>query len=202
MLSKCDTAWKHPTRRSASKCNKMLSLFPLDQIQDLSRGDVVLPPPGADDIRLIPMTITLNDADGAGRVHQITWSLKNNVTNNWWNSPNQWQAVAMVGRNLAIFTGNEDEATLPDTYALEQNYPNPFNPATTIRFTLTNAEAVTLRVYDVLGREVMRLLDAKQMAGGTHSVGFDAGQLASGVYFYRLDAGTAFSQTKQMMLLK
>lgn len=184
---------------------KVLALYPLDQVQNLDQGDAVLDPPGADDIRLIPMTITLNDADGSTRETQITWSLKNNVDNNWWNTPAQWPTVAMTGRNQTIFVSgvsNEEDDTLPNEFALSQNYPNPFNPSTNIRFSLANAEAVTLRIYDVLGREVATLIDAQTMTSGAHSVRFDATDLSSGVYLYRLEAGNSFVQTKQMLLLK
>ena len=182
---------------------KMLGLIPLDQIQNTDAGDAVLDPPGADEVRLIPLNISLNDADGNTRETQIVWSLKGNVNNQWWNTPAQSQTVAMVGRNLAIFaTSNETDDTVPGTYALDQNYPNPFNPATSINFTLANTEQVTLRVYDILGREVATLIDGQPMTSGRHSVSFDASQLASGVYLYRLEAGTAFAQTRQMLLLK
>lgn len=189
---------------------KMLALFPLDQIQRLDNGadtppDAILDPPGADDIRVIPMIIAMNDADGTTRESQVVSSLKNNVTNNWWNTPAQWQSIAMAGRNQAIFASgvsNEEDRTLPTEFALSQNYPNPFNPSTTIRFSLANSEAVSLRVYDVLGREVATLIDAETMTSGAHSVQFDATDLASGMYLYRLEAGSNFVQTKQMMLLK
>ena len=177
---------------------KMLALIPLDAIQ--AAGDAVLAPPGPRDIRFIPFTITLNDADGSGRVHQITWSMNPTVDNQWWNTPSQWQIVAMAGREVVL--SNEGEAELPDAYALSQNYPNPFNPSTTIRFEIPDMETVTLRVFDVLGREVATLLDGVLTAAGAYDIPFDAGKLASGVYFYRLEAGASFTSTKQMMLLK
>jgi hypothetical protein len=179
---------------------KMLSLFPLDAIQDVAFGDAVLDPPGADEIRLVAMTISLNDADGNGREHQITWSLKPTVDNQWWNTPAQWPAVAMSGRNL-VATANEGVSEVPDGFSLEQNYPNPFNPATSIRFTLASSENVTISVYDVMGRQVATLLNNVAMSSGTHKVMFDARNLASGVYQYKLEAGD-FSQTRQMLLLK
>ncbi len=189
---------------------KMLAVIPLNAIQNVSEGDVVLDPPGPAEIRLVPFTITLNDADGEGcagnapdincRSHQITWSLDPSVNNQWWNTPSQWQVVAMTGRDRAV--SSEGESTLPDAYALAQNYPNPFNPATTIRFRLANAETVTLRVFDMLGREVAALLDGRTMPAGVHDVRFDADRLVSGAYFYRLEAGAAFVRTKKMILLK
>ena len=189
---------------------KLLAVIPLNAIQNTEMADAVLDPPLANEIRFIPFTISLNDADGAGcsgdapnincRSHQITWSLNPTVDNQWWNTPSQWQIVAMVGRDVTV--SSEDEPTLPDAYALTQNYPNPFNPVTTIRFRLANAEAVTLRVFDALGREVATLLDGRPLSAGVHDIRFDADGLPSGVYLYRLEAGNAFARAKRMVLLK
>jgi protocatechuate 3,4-dioxygenase beta subunit len=88
----------------------------------------------------------------------------------------------------------------PTQFTLRQNYPNPFNPMTTIEYFLpvnTNAKLV---VYDVLGREVARLVDADQTAG-MHSVVFDATNLGSGFYFYKLIAG-GFVATREMLIMK
>jgi hypothetical protein len=89
---------------------------------------------------------------------------------------------------------------LPTAYALEGNYPNPFNPVTTLRYALPEAATVRLVVYDLLGREVARLVEGVQQAGH-HAVAFDGSGLASGVYLYRLEAGT-FVQTRRMTLVK
>jgi hypothetical protein len=89
---------------------------------------------------------------------------------------------------------------LPEHFSLEQNYPNPFNPSTTIRYQLPVNGFVTLKVYDVLGREVKTLVSERENAG-IHVVGFNATNLPSGVYFYRLQAGT-YHDTKKLLLLK
>ena len=81
-----------------------------------------------------------------------------------------------------------------------QNYPNPFNPTTAISYQLSAVSHVTLKVYDVLGREVATLVNEKQDAG-THVVTFDGSHLSSGVYFYRITAGT-FIATKKLVLMK
>ncbi|MCS6990157.1 MAG: T9SS type A sorting domain-containing protein [Chloroherpetonaceae bacterium] len=94
----------------------------------------------------------------------------------------------------------EVNAGLPKTFALEQNYPNPFNPTTTIAYQLPTASDVSLKVYDMLGKEVTTLVNARQDAGA-YSVNFNANNLASGLYFYRLQAGN-FVQTRKMMLVK
>ena len=89
---------------------------------------------------------------------------------------------------------------LPARFALGQNYPNPFNPATTIVYQTPGPGLVSLRVFDVLGREVTSLVDAVQPAG-THSATFSAAGMASGVYVYRLT--TPFgSLVKSMILLR
>jgi hypothetical protein len=93
-----------------------------------------------------------------------------------------------------------DRTTLPLAFRLFQNYPNPFNPTTRISYQLAMNRHVTLKVYDVLGREVTTLVNEKQAAGG-HSAYFDAGRLASGVYFYQLRAG-GFVETKKMLVEK
>jgi hypothetical protein len=100
----------------------------------------------------------------------------------------------------ATSTAAEGEAEAPVRFALEGNYPNPFNPATTIRFALPRAGPARLAVYDVLGREVARLVDGP-LADGWHAVTWQAGGAGSGVYYYCLEAGT-FRQTRAMMLVK
>jgi hypothetical protein len=89
---------------------------------------------------------------------------------------------------------------LPTVYSLGQNYPNPFNPSTEISFALPHAGQVKLVVYNVLGQEVVTLID-QHMEAGDHTATWNASQYSSGVYFYRLDA-ERFTQTLKMMLLK
>ena len=177
---------------------KFLSLFPLDGIA--IAGDQVFSPPGPNEVTIIPFNIALNDADGAGREHQMIWTTKGNAGPNWWNTPAQWMSVAVAGREASTVSNEEED--LPFEYALDQNYPNPFNPATTISFSLARTEAVKLSIYNVLGQKVATLYDGEQMVAGAHKVAFDARHLASGLYLYRLEAGTSFIQTKQMVLIK
>ena len=89
---------------------------------------------------------------------------------------------------------------LPENFVLNQNYPNPFNPGTTISFSLPAESFVTLKVFDVLGREVS-ILVSKELPAGTYSENWDASRLSSGVYFYQLKAGN-FIQTKKLELLR
>jgi hypothetical protein len=101
---------------------------------------------------------------------------------------------------LLTGVGESRSGVIPGEYGLGQNYPNPFNPATTIAYQIRSAGQVTLRVYDVLGREVATLVDGYQ-SPGTHTKTFDGSRLSSGVYFYRLQSGS-FVNTKKMVLAK
>jgi photosystem II stability/assembly factor-like uncharacterized protein len=89
---------------------------------------------------------------------------------------------------------------VPNAYSLNQNYPNPFNPATTIKYSIPQASYVTVKIYDMLGNEVMTVVNEHQNAG-TYAGSVDASNLASGVYFYTIRAGN-FTDTKKMMLVK
>jgi endo-1,4-beta-xylanase len=98
-------------------------------------------------------------------------------------------------------TGVEITASgLPTQYELGQNFPNPFNPATTIQYSISKTSIVSLKVFDMLGREVQTLVKSVQ-APGQYTVTLNAQNLGSGVYFYRLNAGS-FTETKKLMLLK
>ncbi|MCX6157034.1 MAG: YCF48-related protein [Ignavibacteriae bacterium] len=88
----------------------------------------------------------------------------------------------------------------PLKYSLSQNYPNPFNPVTNINFSLPKQEMVSLKIYDVLGREVRTLVNEVKSAGH-FSVDFNASEFSSGVYFYRLES-EGFSNIKRMLLIK
>jgi hypothetical protein len=92
------------------------------------------------------------------------------------------------------------EPSLPTRFELQQNYPNPFNPSTRIDFALPKSSYVTMKVYDMLGREVSTVV-SREYTAGFHSVQWDASSLASGMYLYRIEAG-GFSAQKKLMLLK
>lgn len=97
---------------------------------------------------------------------------------------------------------NEEFAnTTPNEFKLNQNYPNPFNPNTVISYQLPIDSRVTLKVYDILGREVATLINANRQTAGQHQISFDASHLASGMYIYRLNSDN-FTATRKMMLIK
>jgi hypothetical protein len=89
---------------------------------------------------------------------------------------------------------------IPNTYRLEQNFPNPFNPVTVIGYQIPVSGYVSLKVYDMLGREVTTLV-SKYVQAGIYEVGFDGSDFAGGLYFYTLNAGE-FADTKKMLLVK
>jgi hypothetical protein len=93
-----------------------------------------------------------------------------------------------------------DENGFPTNFTLKQNYPNPFNPSTTIEFSIPKESFVTLKVYDLLGREVASLVN-KELQAGSYKTQFDASNLASSVYLYQLNEN-GFVQTKKLMLMK
>ena len=97
-------------------------------------------------------------------------------------------------------TGNEAIQTVPSETKLHQNYPNPFNPSTTIQYELNRLAEVDLRVFDLLGREILVLVDGPEEPG-YHRVTLDATSLASGLYFYRLQAGQ-FIEVRKLLVVK
>jgi hypothetical protein len=133
----------------------------------------------------------------------------------------QVDALALCGRTLLVGTTTKDDIGLwkrslsdistgislsdnrvPATFKLAQNYPNPFNPTTTIRYEIPGGTYghTSLRVYDIMGREVATLVNETKEAG-SYQVTFNASKLASGVYFYKLQAGN-YTSVKKLLLLK
>ncbi|MFA6542356.1 MAG: T9SS type A sorting domain-containing protein [Bacteroidota bacterium] len=109
-------------------------------------------------------------------------------------------AVGQTWSSLVTDVKRNTPELLPEKFSLEQNFPNPFNPTTMINYQLPMNSFVTLKVYDMIGREIAALVDAEQSAG-TYSVAFDGSGLSSGLYFYSLQTKN-FTVTKKMLLLK
>lgn len=106
-----------------------------------------------------------------------------------------------VFRTTSVVTEvNDGKIDNPTVFAVSDNYPNPFNPSTTISFTLPTNSYVSLKIFDVLGKEVESIVN-EYLAAGTHSVHWNANNMASGVYFYRVQAGV-FVETKKLILEK
>lgn len=101
-------------------------------------------------------------------------------------------------------------AQTPEKYELYQNYPNPFNPSTMISFDLPEASKVTLKIYNLLGQEVLSVLENVEFEDGSQEIELNASQLSTGVYFYRISAipqggkesNDSFTETKKLMLIK
>jgi ligand-binding sensor domain-containing protein len=141
----------------------------------------------------------------------ITWtSVNNGFPNNYVSS------FALLGSYLFAGTGGggvwrrtlsellsveaDNKSELPATFSLSQNYPNPFNPSTTISFSLPSKSFVSLKVFNILGREVADIV-SEEMSPGTYSRQWKAGNLSSGIYFYQLQAGL-FTETRKLILLR
>lgn len=132
--------------------------------------------------------------------------------------PRPWPAnsnpdMGAIESELATEVASYDPGAIPRAFALSQNYPNPFNPSTTIEFALPKASFVTLKIYDLLGKEIATLVSEK-LPAGKHQRVWEAKGLASGVYLYRLEAalrqaqgpatssGQGFEETKKLILLQ
>jgi hypothetical protein len=102
-------------------------------------------------------------------------------------------------KNDAVSDVAPQGGEVPAVFSLSQNYPNPFNPSTRISFTVPKEAAVTLEVYDMLGRLVSTLVNEVKRPG-EYTVDYNAAQLSSGVYFYRLSAGGQMYAHKMMLL--
>ncbi|MDD5361660.1 MAG: T9SS type A sorting domain-containing protein [Ignavibacteria bacterium] len=95
----------------------------------------------------------------------------------------------------------EITSEIPEKYDLMQNFPNPFNPETKIRFALPEKSFVVLKVYNVLGQLVEKVIDNRQLDAGVHQATFNGSRFASGIYFYRIET-EKYTQTKRMVLIK
>ncbi len=113
----------------------------------------------------------------------------------------RWQVINTLKYSQGTSGVAPAPTAVPSSFAIYQNYPNPFNPATTIRYYLPKRSRVRVSVYDLLGREVVRLADEPEEPG-THTIRFDAGGLSSGVYIYRVLGSGGFVASRKMLLLK
>lgn len=151
---------------------------------------------------IYPSVSTWNPGSGSTYEAYISYTKDPGV------GPTSFGGTAPASRNNLVFRkltglppiGIINNQNLTRDYHLTQNYPNPFNPVTKIEYNIIKSGFVTLKVYDVLGREVASLINQVQTAGAKE-VEFNASSLPSGIYFYTLKAGD-FTDTKKMMLVK
>ena len=123
----------------------------------------------------------------------------NSITNEVHENNNKgWTPLSDYSLPVGISASSGEQ--VPESYTLMQNYPNPFNPSTTITFSIPKNSQTSLKIFDVLGREVRTLVNEK-LSAGSYNVTINASDLTSGVYFYSLKSGN-FTETKKMMLLK
>jgi hypothetical protein len=118
----------------------------------------------------------------------------------WQDTSDSDDEIYFYKTSLLTKVRSDNNLIVPNEVTLYQNFPNPFNPSTTISYKLSATCNVSLKIFDLLGREVAELVSEKLQAGD-HSVIWDASGMSSGIYFYRLQAGF-FSETKALMLLK
>lgn len=115
-----------------------------------------------------------------------------------WSSYNGYNGF--FSKHMLTTTGISSNNEIPSGFSLSQNYPNPFNPVTNIKFSIPVNGLVTLKIYDISGKEVAALVN-QNMNAGSYTFDFDASNLSSGAYFYRLSAN-GFTDVKKMMLVK
>ncbi|RJP64835.1 MAG: T9SS C-terminal target domain-containing protein [Ignavibacteriales bacterium] len=138
------------------------------------------------------------NTDNSGLPDNYIYSIAIDKDNNKWIGTSEGLSVFNEGGIVSV--KEKYTHSLPNEFFLSQNYPNPFNPSTTIRYSIPELSNVSIKVYDVLGREVATLVDEEKPAGN-YQVQFNAENLKSGIYFYTLKA-REFSQTKKLTLLK
>jgi hypothetical protein len=166
----------------------------------------------------IDLNNAFDDAVSSGGVYHVmchpsiiewneayTWSHLNhisNLNNIWYASVGQAFVYHFAQENYqqisTYIAANEPINTAE--FTLSQNYPNPFNPTTTVRYEIPELSIVTLKIYDVLGKEVATLVNGEKPVG-SYATEINASNLPSGIYFYRLQAGS-FVETKKMLLVK
>jgi hypothetical protein len=142
----------------------------------------------------IPFDIGINDNDGTTRQGMIFYSPSNG--DQGWQNVSRW-TYTWIGDEV---TGVEDNETVVNSFNLQQNYPNPFNPSTKITYSIPEPGLVSIKVFDILGRQVAELVN-KQQSAGSYTVDFDAQNLSAGVYLYKIESGS-FQASKKMILMK
>ncbi len=146
-----------------------------------------------------------NGVDGFG---ETTTEMKSQstFTGYGWNFTTVWSIDSSINNGYPYLKSNMPTSVegvaivTPETFSLLQNYPNPFNPSTNISFSIPTKSFVSLRVFDLIGREVATIV-SEEMSAGSYTKQWIAANMSSGIYFYRLQAGS-YSETKKLILLK
>jgi hypothetical protein len=198
------TLWYHPYYEVPLFTNRM------DELQPASNGTVLF----SDAQSGKPVGITASDPGGKWKSYFLAFDwmaldVRSDTSYALYEYPfldpkYKWIVdIQNIGKKMASLAGPTtapEENNLPANYALFQNYPNPFNPVTRIVFQIPASQFVSITIYDILGKEVKKVLH-KEVAAGTHTVTWNASGTPSGIYFYRLTAG-GFTQTRKLLLLK
>jgi hypothetical protein len=142
----------------------------------------------------IPFDIGINDNDGSGRDGMIFYSPTNG--DQGYQNVSRWTYTWIDDE----VTGVNDNPALVNAFDLKQNYPNPFNPSTKIQYSIAEPGLVSIKVFDILGRQIADLVN-EQKSAGAYTIDFNAQNLSAGVYFYRIESGS-FKASKKMILLK
>ncbi|MFA6438800.1 MAG: LamG-like jellyroll fold domain-containing protein [Bacteriovoracaceae bacterium] len=169
--------------------------IPFTVLASLYSGDTLFVPKVG---MTIAIDFSINDRDGKTGTYDreglISYSIRNN--NSSWQNQYDWAYTWYVSGTTSV----QQDAGVAKTFALSQNYPNPFNPTTNISFSIPQSGNVSLKLFDILGREVMTVMNQFQ-AAGSYTATLDASKLATGMYIYKLESGS-FSSVKKMMLIK
>jgi VWFA-related protein len=179
-------------------------------------GTALMVSKAADDLGIVDIGITSTSGSGftgTGKLLTIELELPDNAATSVSYNISNISAVDARGNTVSIsgktYRGGVSEtgqgSSIPTEYGLHQNYPNPFNPTTNFEFQVPSLAFVRLSVFDMLGREVARLVEGER-APGRYIARWDASSMSSGVYYYRMTAteksGNTFTQTRRMALIK
>lgn len=144
---------------------------------------------------------TIGFVEGKGTTSEITnYHFFNDLSEFNYSAKLQYRLKQIDYNGAFSYSEIVEVEFIPENYSLLQNYPNPFNPTTTISFKLAKSNFVTLQIYNILGNEILTLVN-QVMPGGKHEIKFDAVGVPSGVYLYTITAGD-FVDTKKMILMK
>jgi hypothetical protein len=147
-----------------------------------------------DSTYFIQHKINLRDKFSAGDVVQFRFRLSSDFRLNCWG----WAIDKIAFQKNAVDV--KPQIQIPEKYCLYQNFPNPFNPSTTIRYDIIKEAKVTIKIFDILGKEIFSATETKKPAG-KYEIQFNGSSLSSGIYFYQIRTND-FCQTKKMLLLK